>query len=133
MQALGDPTSLRSLIDSEAAKHPDRAPQKNEVYLRLYPEKVKEVYELENQSKLNPGARLNKLKAIAQTLLQADTDEVKEKVDLEIQKWRREKAESMKNLAGSADSNRAPPTPEEYQRCESIYLLIYFTHKHVVL
>lgn len=105
-------SDFTTFLLAESAKNSDRAPQKGEIYLRLYPEKVKEVYDMDPPQNTNAGVRLNALKAIAQKLYEQDTPEVQKEVADVIIKWYQDKADNVNNLQ---DVEREP-TPEEMQR-----------------
>lgn len=81
---------------------------------------MKSVYETSelHSTHTNPGIRLNKLKSIAQELLEGESADVKKQVDDEIVKWREDKAMSLKILESDPLKKL---TPQEYQ----MYVIIY--------
>lgn len=106
-----DASNFAAFLLAETAKNTDRAPQKGEIYLRLYPEKVKAAYNANPPQNANAGVRLNVMKAIAQNLYEKDTAEVQKEVGDVIIKWYQDKADNIKSL----ENGDREPTPEEMQ------------------
>lgn len=91
--------------------HGTRAPQRVEVYQKLYAEKVK--VEMSKRHTDNNAERMRIRREVTNALLDSEEPEVQQQVDDVIKRWQ-ERHEARKKSGGS--ENGAERSPEEYQR-----------------
>ncbi|TFK60483.1 hypothetical protein BDN72DRAFT_939921 [Pluteus cervinus] len=104
--------AVRALLRNSAPRR-RRAYQLGEVYNKLYPEKVSAVYQERKVEGLSRGQRLNLIKKISDELLEAETDEVKEEVEMEQDK-RRGELDALANAHNGTTADLDELTLQQY-------------------
>ncbi|KAF9553127.1 hypothetical protein CPC08DRAFT_822496 [Agrocybe pediades] len=91
-----------------------RAPQESETYMKFFPLKVTEAYQMRSHNASSGIEKTNLMRAIAKELLLEETPEVQERIKETVNKKREEIKAAMKD-EGDGDTCESN-TPEEFQR-----------------